>query len=1073
MSTLLAQTHVMMLEELLTTPKIPFPTLSQLALSNKKPKPRARLFRSSPDLSMQRWHSSSSNAIETSDRTFAISSFGRNEQRIQKFQALTSVHRKDLNLEEAWNTYQDIRDLELPLSSLMAFVDHFCKAAEETYRKSTATDEELRLLGQRLDSMIDDLSTFIKYPGTKADLWRLAIRSRAFSMQGDYKTALENLHSATDIPLPEYNRTPIPYAYRSLMLALQRSKGKEEAMKFLGDEWSNVARYLDSTAPVKLEGPPLSAARQFRTLAERLAIELDDPFKIIEQEHWDKKRREGVGCFFILSYLHQHLPLESRELLFRLKTRNYDIPMRFQLLLIRYLSKSAGSRRAALDIYNSLKPTQHDLLEYKSTGIILYSRMGNVKYMEECFEEVKKLAAPSEETITSLIHGYGIAGLPERSTDIFEEYFPIDEMTGKRKMTPSTSAYAAIIDAHSRRHPIDHTAISKWLADLASQGHTPNQIIFTIVLNAFAAEGDLNSAMKVLEQMREANVQPNAVTYTIIITLLAHRKDPAGAESIFKLALKEGVKIDNRMIVAIMNAHVEGNSWRGVIRAYDYLAASQHIGLSLEVYNTLMKAYVLIGAPFNIVYRFFKRLEQTRTKPDAYTYALLVQSACDAGLMGIAADIYYDMEQAFRENPHRNLEANYYVLTILMAGFLRQGDKVKAKGVYDEMLDLGINPSPITYSTILSAYGNEKSEESMRIAEEFIKTLVAVPEKMRTWTKPKYDLVTPLHHLYGPVMTAWARMKSPDNVERVYQEMLEAGAPPSPGTLTALMDVYRRTFNVGAVMEIWPQIKELGLNLTSKDWMPEEDNPKDGRGLRGNILTVPLSIYIDALSSCGEHLEIASVWKDLRARGFSFDSHNWNHLTVALVRAGEVERAFEVLERVIIPYQELSITSENTRNRNPKSPLMTDAVNDEEGDASAVSKFRDRRIAAQLTAKHTRDIEGFRIGDETPTYDFAYHLHILHQISPAWASWKAHRATLSVLLLAFNRLHDGSLVHATQPNGSRDRHPIANEAQMARDILSRIYSNYPKTVQLVLEHNDKEKHYLTPEQYKEKYRWED
>lgn len=68
-----------------------------------------------------------------------------------------------------------------------------------------------------------------------------------------------------------------------------------------------------------------------------------------------------------------------------------------------------------------------------------------------------------------------------------------------------------------------------------------------------------------------------------------------GAEAVFKRALKEGVVSDNRMIVA-MNAHVEGGSWMGVIRAYDYLVSACVTALSLEVYNTLMKAYVLIGA---------------------------------------------------------------------------------------------------------------------------------------------------------------------------------------------------------------------------------------------------------------------------------------------------------------------------------------------------------------------------------------------------------------------------------------------------------------------------------------------
>src|SRR5262249_5112932 len=142
----------------------------------------------------------------------------------------------------------------------------------------------------------------------------------------------------------------------------------------------------------------------------------------------------------------------------------------------------------------------------------------------------------------------------------------------------------------------------------------------------------------------------------------------------------------------------------------------------------------------------------------------------------------------------------------------------------------------------------------------------------------------------------------------------------------------------------------------------------------------------------------------------AFDSHNWNHLAVALVRAGEPERAFEVLEKVILPYQHKSSRLRAKRVKNPTSPLVFDDKDTDiqiTDDQLPAAHSRNRRV--QMVRTNKRRL--FRSEDlENATEDFIHPLFILHSISPVWSVWKPHRLTISILHRVLQHLMAGGII---------------------------------------------------------------
>lgn len=449
------------------------------------------------------------------------------------------------------------------------------------------------------------------------------------------------------------------------------------------------------------------------------------------------------------------------------------------------------------------------------------------------------------------------------------------------------------------------------------------------------------------------------------------------------------------------------------------------------------------------------------SSPDSYTFALLIQSACDAGQMSIASDIFHEMDK-LATYWDSTLYIDVYILTIIMAGYLRAGKRQQAKAVYDEMVARKIQPTAVTFSIMLNSYGNQRSQEALEIAEEFLKEVMANPDK--TWAVPSHGKPSALELVYGPVIRGYSIMGQAEDVERMNEEYIAAGGVETLGTLSARFDVYRRTFQIDKVKELWPVIFELGVEHVKKLPILNEGDPSVNR-LLNNILCLPLSMYIDALSAAGEHEEIALVWKAFQDQGFTFDAHNWNHLSVALVRAGQVERAFQIVESVILPYQDQAQNLIASRNTNPKSPLMDDEENDR---VALDSQVQLRQTASKRFPNITRNMREatwqIEKDEENHADDLAYPMHILHQISPAWNVWKVHTSVSRVLLKATEDLREGNLPMPVKPKGERhlqDYEEVDDETNIrANVLLDRLFVEYPRTCAMLLEFEGRERRRL-------------
>jgi pentatricopeptide repeat-containing protein PET309 len=997
---------------------------------------------------------------------------------------------------------------------VLAFVDRALSVIEEKLshgdnmrelvRWSVRLRRTIRQLGdaQNLPSY-DSVHALCLLTRTEALLGRFDEVASRFPRIWDHRTQEE----AYRLGHPELRMV------ETVLQALYHHRGAIAVLDFIVSEWDTLGRLVNMSPSWRHSRVPA----KLNDIAFKIFDRIPSPVAVIANKRgkreWDVIR---TGSLLIRYLIRRRVPEDALAVYKEMQRQSIDITPPLKLWLVRALAQGHAIEQANIlfsEISASI-PVGHGDELYLATALHLFSSQGDTTRSEAAFKALRDKNLAGSRAIGLRLLAYAHNGDVEAVLRYFHHHFLPSTDTAER---PDVYHYTAVLMAHSKAG--DSEGLNKWFGNMIADGVMPDRHVYNILLEDRARRGKLGDVAAIIKEMRVRHLSPLAETYTTVITALAKRGDPVAAEAYYKRALKEGVKPDRQMVASLMVAHSEVGSWKYVIRAFDYMVSSddRHLRPRIDVYNILLKAYVLAGSPFEVVSDVFQKMEQSGVRPTAHTFSILIMSACDSGRMDVAMRVFMELDN-LTQQWETGYRINVYALTILMAGYLRSGDRLKAKEIYDEMLFRGISPTSVTYGSILNAYAAEGRQESIQLACDFMKSLMESPDESRKWLSTSYSRFSGFENVYGPLMTMFGRKAKPEQVEELMDDMVRAGGKRTLTTLTLLLNAYRNVGNVNECRRVWDEILPTALRYFQSTGglfdggPPDPDLPRLDLQRKANIICVPLSIHMDALSAAGEHAEVADVWKTVRAHGFALDSHNWNHLIVALVRAGEIERAFQIVERVILPLSQqqqrrrVSPTVAPREAAAPRTPLSYDdddvpAPHDPDtgggtggavlaearktpsrasaSRASAASAAAAAHLQLQQLAKENNndrhngvkmnfeiDSDDTTVADspaaEAKSPDFAHSLHIMQQILPSWDVWQPHAAVVTVLMDALDQLEAGHMISPFSPRHFGDVASTEvrtttwqgeeSEASAARAVLERINASCPQAVSIVKEY---------------------
>lgn len=589
---------------------------------------------------------------------------------------------------------------------------------------------------------------------------------------------------------------------------------------------------------------------------------------------------------------------------------------------------------------------------------------------------------------------------------------------------------------------------------------TPSIPDFVSVISMCARRNDATSAQAIFDQLLSSGLSPNLHAYSALISAYGRTKDSRNAEKVYQTMIDSGIVPDMLCLATLINAYLEGGDWSMAGQVWKSLSVDDR--QNTHIVSVMLKGLVLLAAPMAEVEKVFRQSFPDLRTADSRAWALVIQSACDSGDMGKA--------EALFEELIAHGQPNVYHFSIILKEYLQQRNITRAQEIFAEMRQRNVVPSSVTYGIVVKSLVEGVWINPAQNAFQLVESLLSGSDVPGRGSRSNWA-----EDIIGPLMTDSVRRADAEAAGAYFARIVEAGFQPSIPMYTRLLDAHRREGNLEGMQSVWAQI----VAFASRPSLGEEGEP-----ITKNALCIPLSIYMDAMSAACRHLEVARVWQDVASRGFAFDSQNWNHLVIALIRAGEPERAFKITEDVLIPMADKvwarqtkpmrpsttnidNANAENTpmpeRADSPAHVLLRSVEGDDPSftppsldDSEPASRPPNRR-AEYASHPVLRQMEATSSGPEekvhiNPSY-FA-------RWRPSDITWRPSFLTIAVLERAYAQLERNRPVMALLAGSSEEEVENESEVDEAKRsspfaLMTKLNSKYTRTVSLIMFHRKK------------------
>ncbi|UZJ54813.1 hypothetical protein CBS101457_004133 [Exobasidium rhododendri] len=531
-----------------------------------------------------------------------------------------------------------------------------------------------------------------------------------------------------------------------------------------------------------------------------------------------------------------------------------------------------------------------------------------------------------------------------------------NEVPQEGLLYPTYHVHARLVEAYITANQIDQAEAT--LHRMVHFGYQPDTFLMNEVLNYYANSDDLTSTIALFQQMLDADIETSRRTFTILIAFFAKRKDVENASAVLEAMKAGGMEPDRFNYNSLLNAHVESSDWERAMGLFTWMFEHKEPRLrpSSATYNIMLKAHVLRALPVQDIFAFFKQMLSAGLLPDETTYTLVLQSVTDAGFMDLAEHVFGSIDERLggQKGKAAGKGANLWHFTVMIQGYLRIRRLDIARDYVNESRKRGYTADGILWAILIKAYAAREDGDKLSISREMIQGVEFDQSK-------EYALI------YQPILQAYGKRADVDQVESLIQEMKEKEVEVPFFLWTSLLDALRRDENVDGALEVWNLIFDKaqesviasdklasstpGVRLVNSTlpFLPSSSSPPPSssstsalptrlRESRRNLLCLPLSILISALSRQGEYERVAQEWLRCRKAGFAFDSHNWNHLCVSFLHAGRIRDSFNIIQRIL----------------NASPPSRAWAEDEEQVDREGeYTSFRDmrERLAKSITTK--------------------------------------------------------------------------------------------------------------------------
>jgi len=178
-----------------------------------------------------------------------------------------------------------------------------------------------------------------------------------------------------------------------------------------------------------------------------------------------------------------------------------------------------------------------------------------------------------------------------------------------------------------------------WLRRLQDTGVRPSVENFSVVVDAFAKEGQVDKALEMMEEMKAAEVLPSVVTYSSAMYACTKAGKLDQAASMLRNMMQIGLAPDGVAYGTILDAFAKAGQPDDAIQMTEEMKENG-VGVEVRHHNSILEAFVKAGKP-NDAARWLLQMPQASNlqskwkrdlaEPDAYSYSTVIGGLASEG----------------------------------------------------------------------------------------------------------------------------------------------------------------------------------------------------------------------------------------------------------------------------------------------------------------------------------------------------------------------------------------------------------------------------------------------------------
>ncbi|KAF8397627.1 hypothetical protein HHK36_016547 [Tetracentron sinense] len=334
------------------------------------------------------------------------------------------------------------------------------------------------------------------------------------------------------------------------------------------------------------------------------------------------------------------------------------------------------------------------------------------------------------------------------------------------------------------------------LERIINQGITPCITTFHSLVAAYVGFGDLGTAEKIVQAMREGRQDlcrimresnfenPNQIEGDVFEKLLPESVAPISNEPPL---LPKVYTPNTRIYTTLMKGYMREDRVSDVVQM---LEAMRHQSDNAShpdhvTYTTVVSALVKVGS-MDRARQVLAEMARIGVPANRITYNVLLKGYCQQLQMEKTKELFREMADA-------GIEPDVVSYNILMDGCILVDDSAGALTYFNEMRTRGIAPSKISYTTLMKAFAvSGQPKVTNKVFDEMLKD-----------PRVKVDLVA-----WNMLVEGYCRVGLVEEAKKIIQRMRENGFYPNVATYGSLANGIALARKPGEALLLWNEIKE-------------------------------------------------------------------------------------------------------------------------------------------------------------------------------------------------------------------------------------------------------------------------